>query len=165
MDFTVISLSLRWIVIIESQEERKKNTFRMLMQQTGPGRIMGGPAVALCSAANRGQTIGGRLTHLPLPFIFSFLSFWWPSPRWTSVLNSYQKNVSSAPVCEQQHAVAFDFQKLPKKRQERQIYYIRSTPSIPNYKAFQESLRVEGSQVWPNLYDKIIIFMTPIKYH
>jgi hypothetical protein len=32
--------------------------------------------------------------------------------------------------------------------------------SIPNHKAFQESW-----QDWSNLYNKIIIFMTPIKYH
>jgi hypothetical protein len=40
-----------------------------------------------------------------------------------------------------------------------------ATSSIPNYKAFQEFWRVKGSQVSQNLYDKIIIFMTPIKYH
>ena len=39
------------------------------------------------------------------------------------------------------------------------------TPSIPNYKSFQESWRVKASQVWSNLYDKIITFMIPIKYH
>ena len=33
------------------------------------------------------------------------------------------------------------------------------TPSIPNYKSFQESWRVKASQVWPNLYDEIITFM------
>jgi len=40
-----------------------------------------------------------------------------------------------------------------------------NTPSVPNYKSFQESWRVKIFQVWPNLYDKIITFMIPIKYH
>ena len=42
---------------------------------------------------------------------------------------------------------------------------ISYTPSVPNYKSFQESWRVTVFQVWPNLYDKIITFMIPIKYH
>ena len=40
-----------------------------------------------------------------------------------------------------------------------------STPSVPNYKSFQEFWRVKVFQVWPNLYDKIIAFMIQIKYH
>ena len=43
------------------------------------------------------------------------------------------------------------------------MFRISSTPSIPNYKSFQESWRVKASQVWPNLYDKIITFMIPTK--
>ena len=35
------------------------------------------------------------------------------------------------------------------------------TPSIPNYKLFQESWRVKVFQVWSNLYNKIIIFIIP----
>ena len=42
--------------------------------------------------------------------------------------------------------------------------YIRIiyTPSVPNYKSFQEFWRVKVFQVWLNLYDKIITFMIPI---
>jgi len=40
-----------------------------------------------------------------------------------------------------------------------QTVNILITLSISNYKSFQESLRVKASQVWPNLYDKIITFM------
>jgi hypothetical protein len=41
----------------------------------------------------------------------------------------------------------------------------KHTPFISNCKSFQESCRVKTSQVWPNLYDKIIIFTIPSKYH
>ena len=40
-----------------------------------------------------------------------------------------------------------------------------STPSVPNDKSFQNFWRVKVFQVWSNLYDKIITFMIPIKYH
>ena len=40
-----------------------------------------------------------------------------------------------------------------------------NTPSVPNYKSPQESWRVKIFQVWPNLYNKIITFTIPIKYH
>jgi len=42
---------------------------------------------------------------------------------------------------------------------------IYNTPSVPNYKSFQESWRVKVFQVLPNLYDKIITFMILIMYH
>ena len=38
-------------------------------------------------------------------------------------------------------------------------------PSVPNYKSFQQSWRVKVFQVWLNIYNKIIIFMIPVKYH
>jgi hypothetical protein len=40
------------------------------------------------------------------------------------------------------------------------IYIWLYTSSVSNYKSFQEA-----SQVWPNLYDKIIIFMISTKYY
>ena len=43
--------------------------------------------------------------------------------------------------------------------------WIMPTPSVPNYKSFQESRRVKVFQILPNLYDKIITFMILIKYH
>jgi hypothetical protein len=45
------------------------------------------------------------------------------------------------------------------------VAIISATPSIPNYKSFQESWRIKTSQVWPNLYNKIITFTILTKYH
>ena len=43
--------------------------------------------------------------------------------------------------------------------------HVTYTPSVPNYKSFQEPWRVKKFQVWPNLNNKIIIFTISIKYH
>jgi len=39
------------------------------------------------------------------------------------------------------------------------VQKIKGTPSVLNYKAFQEFWRIKASQVLLNLYDKIITFM------
>jgi hypothetical protein len=39
-----------------------------------------------------------------------------------------------------------------------------TTPSIPNYKSFQESWRVKASQVWPKLLKELQRFMTSKRY-
>ena len=43
--------------------------------------------------------------------------------------------------------------------------HVTYTPSVPNYKSFQEPWRVKNFQVWLNLNNKIIIFTISIKYH
>ena len=74
---------------------------------------------------------------------------------------------STVRACKGQNPAAptFIIRTVSMKISWTQLSKLRTTPFVLNYNSFQESWRVKNFQIWPNLYDKIIIFMIPIKYH